>query len=434
MIELTFDQLCAVREALEKERLLLVAGLGFGKTIVALTFCRILLRDNPSLSIAIVSLKSHLELTWKSELLIPNFLPKWMISRISLVSIDFLAQNKPKRPFDVVILDECTLIKNTATRRYKAMKQLCQTASFVLFLTATPITKSLLDIWAIISALVKGTHPLEETFSRFKEKYFSQFVQHTNVRPLVTYIPFPTSAKEVSEKIQFCVARGGEYELSTKLTTDVIYIPPTAAFAKTYNNLVSKARLAVHDLRPADAAIRFSRAHQYVSGGCYEQVLPPLLPDPSPYFFNTLKIDQIVNYTKGLKDSFAVVYFYRFQLDQLNHYFPEGKTLDKNSLIEWNGKKLRVLFLHATADSHSFNLQKGGATLLWFYIPCSPTDYMQMIGRFHRRGQTTPVKNLIFLVKGTVDEKIYVRILTEGRYSKDFNELLTEIPSKVIDN
>ena len=195
MIELTFDQLCAVREALEKERLLLVAGLGFGKMIVALTFCRILLRDNPSLSIAIVSLKSHLELTWKSELLIPNFLPKWMISRISLVSIDFLAQNKPKRPFDVVILDECTLIKNTATRRYKAMKQLCQTASFVLFLTATPITKSLLDIWAIISALVKGTHPLEETFSRFKEKYFSQFVQHTNVRPLVTYIPFPTSQK-----------------------------------------------------------------------------------------------------------------------------------------------------------------------------------------------------------------------------------------------
>lgn len=77
--------------------------------------------------------------------------------------------------FDMVILDESTLIKNPTSNRTEAITRVGFRAKFRLILSGTPITNSLEDIWSQMYFLDQS---LGSSFSEFKNKYFMRPSPH----------------------------------------------------------------------------------------------------------------------------------------------------------------------------------------------------------------------------------------------------------------
>lgn len=429
MIQLNKKQLTAVAKILKIPRLLFIGQLGFGKTLVTLIACRCLLRQSPKATIAIVSRRSYLTLTWLIEQNITGLFTSDQKSQFTFISCDDRSKTVFNDSYTLVVLDECTLIKNPRSQRFNRIKSLCDKSERCLFLTAMPITKHLYDSWALAEALLNKDNPLCKSegrllqrFNSFLNEFFDVKMCYLKHGPVKKYFPKETTSKDITELLKpFTLALKSDNKISP-LITKRIFIAPTSEFNSFYRSILDKETIT--GLKPADAALQCSRLHQLTSGSIY---LDDGVPRGTQTIGqNSIKIDWIKERLSYSEDSIAITYSYKHQLSSLLEAFPLSETLTEYSLKRWNDKKLKILLLHTTADSHSFNLQRGGHTLIWFHLPWSPTDYYQMIGRFHRRGQSLPVINYVLLIKGTIDELIYSRLTYEIEVSSNFNSLLLE--------
>lgn len=434
LIEFSEDQAKAITKILNTKRLLLIAGLGFGKTLIALYACRLLQKQNPNIKVAIVTLKSHINLTWIPENEKYNIIPH--INNVDFISIDLIKRIKTPPHYDFIILDECTQIKNSNSKRFKIINKLCLKAEYVLFLTATPISKSLSGIWAITKALLGALSPIEQEYKKFLFKYFDEKIFYVKSHPIIKHEPKKEAANKIADLLKPYSYIINKKEKNTPLKNIIISVKPTEDFVRVYKKIIDKK--SIQGLKPAEAAIRCNRLHQLVGGCIYKDdfVIPyeglftvktakDKKTNRETILQNTLKLDAITSIVQNEKSQIAIVFYYIHHLALLKEKFPEGKRLTKESLKEWNSGNQKILFLHSSADSHSFNLQKGGHVLIWFHIPWSPTDYMQMVGRFHRRGQKNIVKNYILLIDNTIDHHVYDRLIVEKKQILDFNELLS---------
>jgi SNF2 family DNA or RNA helicase len=72
----------------------------------------------------------------------------------------------------------------------------------------------------------------------------------------------------------------------------------------------------------------------------------------------------------------------------------------------WNNKELPLLLCHPASLSHAVNMQYGSYIVLWFAIPWSSEQYLQLNKRVHRQGQEHPVVIHHFCMMNTIDVAI----------------------------
>jgi superfamily II DNA or RNA helicase len=72
--------------------------------------------------------------------------------------------------FDLIIIDEVSLFKNSQSERFNLIKKWCHRISNVMVLSATPTPKNIEDIWAPIY-LIDGGQRLGKTITKFREDY-----------------------------------------------------------------------------------------------------------------------------------------------------------------------------------------------------------------------------------------------------------------------
>ena len=70
------------------------------------------------------------------------------------------------------------------------------------------------------------------------------------------------------------------------------------------------------------------------------------------------------------------------------------------------------MFVHPASVSHGLNLQGGGDYLLFYSLPFSLDQYIQLIGRLWRQGQKNTVTVDHLVIKGSKDADIY-KVLAE---------------------
>lgn len=80
-----------------------------------------------------------------------------------------LIELNPSPKFDLVIVDEAHHIRNTATYAYRAVKQFCDNAEAVIFLTATPVQLEYDDLFVMLNLLRPDLIIDKETFHRMAE-------------------------------------------------------------------------------------------------------------------------------------------------------------------------------------------------------------------------------------------------------------------------
>jgi len=102
-------------------------------------------------------------------------------------------------------------------------------------------------------------------------------------------------------------------------------------------------------------------------------------------------------------------------LKMIHEIFPNapaivgGSKIDdfKDILSKWNAGEIPLLICHPASLSHGVNLQAGSHLLVWYGLPWSLEQYLQLCARLHRQGQKHAVIIHHLIAKGTIDERVY---------------------------
>jgi len=177
------------------------------------------------------------------------------------------------------------------------------------------------------------------------------------------------------------------------------------------------------EIEAETAAALSQKLSQIASGVLYETTLrlpedyDPDIDDETPDLIKGRKVHaiherkiealkQIIEELPG--KNLLVSYQHRSSLDRLQKAFPKAVKWDKTgkSKAPWNAGKIPMLLMHPKSGGHGQNLQKGGHYVVFFDIPWSREQFVQLIGRVDRQGQSHPVTVILLTTSGTIDETI----------------------------
>ena len=320
-----------------------------------------------------------------------------------------LAKNKLPMPFDVLVIDEGSMIKNPDTRRFDYLEAMRNMFTHVAILSGTPAPNCLGDLWSQYRILDKG-ESLGLRHGTFKRKYFD-FDQ---------YNPYDKWLKPGAKEEIFKAIAPKTFRLDAKDYLDlpeIIYndtplvLPPKVK--KLYDKLKRDFILEMEDttVTAMNAASLSMKLRQLLQGFVYGN-------DGQGNFVATelhkVKIKALKDLIEETNQPILCALQFRQELNMILEEFPETpvihgdtKTDEANQYIEkWNAGEIPLLLCHPASLSHGVNLQSGGNIVVWFCLTWSLEQYLQFNGRLHRQGQKHGVVVHHLVMQNTIDEKV----------------------------
>lgn len=398
----------------------LADDMGLGKTIQTIAFicCN---ERNTSLPVLVVVPKIVL-FNWQNELW--HFAPKvdaiavygdfdyFAIKEknaVYLTTYDTLLNHNEAFAsihFDALILDESQYVKNFRTKRYRAVKNI--RTNFTLALTGTPIENSIDELWALFELINPGLLGSQATFMRKYGDAHTDENQRERLRKIISPFLLRRTKAQVlgdlppkEEQYIYCEMDTGQRALYDSLLT------------ATKKELQAKpSRFEIKD----NAAIL--QALLYLRETCSEpQLLPPGLRDGMST--ESCKFELFKEYSRRVMDVVGKVIVYSLfpsVLKKLEEWcIRQGwKTFYIDGSVS---QRQRIVDEFESSDSGVFliSLKAGGVGLnlvscqyVFIYDPWwNSAAEQQAANRVYRIGQDKPVFIYHFIVKDTVEEKIY---------------------------
>ncbi len=329
-------------------------------------------------------------------------------------------------PYDTLIIDESTKVKNSSAKRPNAYRREVPHASHkrIWALTGTPAPNSLLDLFAQVR-FVDGGQRLGRAFDLFKQTYFkpSGFQGYQ-------WKELPGSKEAIEERIHdiTLTLRSKDWlDIPDTVVEDVdIHLPPklVADYKAFEKELVLQIRQD-KEITATNAAALVSKLLQFTSGSLYDE-------DKKWHDIHELKLDALAKIAKDTKGPILVAYAFQHEAHRIRARFPQAQffsdaknaTSQTQLLADWNAKKIPMLVAHPKSVGHGLNLQHGGNTLVWMSLTYSREDYEQMIARLSRRGQDAMVNVYRLMCENTVDYAV-ATVIEEKRTTED--RLLTAL-------
>jgi len=304
-------------------------------------------------------------------------------------------------PYDVVIIDESSSLKDHKTKRFKALRRVRPLIKRMHQLTATPVAEGYMGLFAQMYLLDQGKR-LGSSITKFRERYF---VRGWN---LYSWKLREGAEREITEKISdICLTLKKEDYLKD-LKAPVFnprYVNLTDDEMKQYKSLERDFITTLDDgteIEAEQASALSNKLLQFASGAVYDE-------NGVAHRVHDHKIEelrQIVEEACG--EPLLVAYWFKPSLKRLTECFPDAVVMDRTgkAVSKWNKRKIPILLVHPQGSGHGLNLQHGGHHLVFFDIPWSLELYQQTIGRLDRQGQTNPVVVHHIIAKGTVEEHV----------------------------
>ena len=313
-------------------------------------------------------------------------------------NLQWLANNM--RPFDGIVFDELTRLKNPSGARFKALLKVIDPIQIRWGLTGSFTSNGLEDVFGQCKIIDQKL--LGRSKGAFQQQYFilinKEFGQ---------WEPRKGSLEAVMERIKPAtfVLEPGEYadKLPPLHTVDI-----EAEMDMTdYKEMKQAMVLRYGDERAiaANAAVVTAKLQQLASGFVYAE--NGVTVSTSSHKFDAL--DNLLQENQHANT--IVVYNFQAELEELQRRYPKARTIE-GAIDDWNEGKVELLLIHPKSAGHGLNLQHGGSKIVFFSLPWSLELYEQTIGRLHRSGQRHDVWCYRMITKDTVDEKI-VRALAD---------------------
>lgn len=405
----------AVQWILDTPKGALIAGMGLGKTLITLTAVQQLLDGFEAMKVLVVAPKRVALSTWPEEIW------KWphlnlhytqlcgdaahrikavtQDTRLHIINVDnlvWLIDHLGKGwDYDMVVIDESSLFKSYASKRFKALKRRLADIDRVLLLTGTPAPNGLLDLWPQVY-LLDGGKRLFRTITAYRQHYFESDYLGYN------WTPRPGSSEDIYERISDLCLR-----LDTADYTDVppridvrvgVSLPPAARHQYEQMERDSLLQLQEQDVTAATAGVLVGKLLQMANGAIYTE--------DGWEEIHSAKVEalkEIVDTAAG--QPVLVAYYFKHDLERLREAFPKARVLDTDpdTIRAWNAGEIPVLLAHPQSAGHGLNLQHGGSILVWFGLVWSLELYQQFNARLHRQGQRETVVVHHLVASGTVD-------------------------------
>ena len=401
----------------ERDRAMILAPVGAGKTAITLTAMQAMLNDGLVKRWLVVAPKRVCTDVWPVEA------PKWSnitpalavgtpaqrkaalasVAPVVVINYDNLDKLEDLSGFDGVVFDELTRLKNPSGKRFKALEKLMSTMAIRWGLTGSFTSNGLEDVFGQCKIIDQGL--LGRAKGAFLQQYF-----HCVNREFGQWTPAPGALEQVMERIKPAtfVLDPGDYK--DKLPPcHVVETRVQLADRGPYEKMKRDYVVKFGDDRviAQNAASVTTKLQQMASGFVYNREGP--LP---VHWFSGHKFDRLAELLdENQRANTIVVYNYQEELAELRRRFPHAQTIEDKDVIErWNEGKVELLLVHPKSAGHGLNLQHGGCHMVFVSLPWSLELYEQTVGRLHRGGQRHAVWVYVMLTEKTIDERIWAAL------------------------
>jgi len=311
-------------------------------------------------------------------------------------------------PYDTLIVDEISYLKNTRTERFKALSPMLDKFKRRIGLTGSPAPNSLMDIFGPQLVIDRGA-----TFGKYITHFRTTYFYPTGYGGYSWALK--TGADDtIYEKLSNKVLRmkAEDYLDMPELITNKVMIELPAKAKKMYKELEDKLLLDIDEnkVTASTAAVAVGKCQQIANGAIYldgenKDVLP----------VHDEKLDAVEELVEGLNGKPCLIgYHFKHDLDRLKKRFPLAPYIgsgvtgkDMQTIIdEWNQGLHPVLLAHPQSAGHGLNLQGSGHAVIWFSNTWSLEIYEQFIRRLWRQGQRNNIIVHQIVAKDTIDEAI----------------------------
>ena len=401
----------------ERDRAMILAPVGAGKTAITLTAMQAMLNDGLVKRWLVVAPKRVCTDVWPVEA------PKWSnitpalavgtpaqrkaalasAAPVVVINYDNLDKLEDLSGFDGVVFDELTRLKNPSGKRFKALEKLMSTMAIRWGLTGSFTSNGLEDVFGQCKIIDQGL--LGRAKGAFLQQYF-----HCVNREFGQWTPAPGALEQVMERIKPAtfVLDPGDYKDKLPpchVVETRVQLADRGPYEKMKRDYVVK--FGEDRVIAQNAASVTTKLQQMASGFVYNREGP--LP---VHWFSGHKFDRLAELLdENQRANTIVVYNYQEELAELRRRFPHAQTIEDKDVIErWNAGKVELLLVHPKSAGHGLNLQHGGCHMVFVSLPWSLELYEQTVGRLHRGGQRHAVWVYVMLTEKTIDERIWAAL------------------------
>jgi SNF2 family DNA or RNA helicase len=402
----------------ERDRAMILAPVGAGKTAITLTAMQDMLADGVAKRFLVLAPKRVCTDVWPVEQLkwAPNVplavavgTPKQRMAalrsdaQIVVSNYDNIA-TLPTASFDAIVFDELTRLKNPSGARFKALK--IDHINIRWGLTGSFTSNGLEDVFGqckIVDQALLG---------RSKGAFMQQYFVLIN-KDFGEWAPRVGSLAKVMERIKPAtyVLDAGDYK--DKLPPlHVVEVRCDLDDREPYEKM--KKDFQALDVTAINAGVVTGKLQQMASGFVYDtrrtasEIPSRFDSTQTAVWFSSHKFDRLEELLDENQHANTIlVYQYQEELAEIKRRFTVTTLDDVDAIERWNDGKVRLLAVHPKSAGHGLNLQFGGCHMVFLSLPWSLELYEQTVGRLHRSGQAHAVWVYVMMTNKTIDEKIW---------------------------
>lgn len=330
-------------------------------------------------------------------------------------------------PFDVVVFDELTKMKNSQAERHKAIRPRLAGVRYRWGLTGSLFAKGHMDIFGQQLILDDGA-ALGRFVTHYRDTYFTVGYNGFD------YALLPGAEKRIVAKLApyWFYMDPQDYQQLPPL----IDVPHIGELEPQQRNLYERMKrdalisIGASTITAANAGAVYSKLAQLANGAIYTDGHTTTAQFEKVH---DLKLDMLEELLDEL-DGEPLLVAYEFQSDMHRieerfakrfgghvPYLGAGTTPRQESdwVLAWNRRELPLLCAHPQSAGHGLNMQEGQAyNVAQFSVTWDWELYDQFIRRVRRSGnEQARIFNHLLIIRGTIDEEKLASIS-----DKDFTE------------
>lgn len=347
--------------------------------------------------------------------------------------VNWLAKQKPDffKGFESLVVDEISNFKHSTSQRSKSLSKLRKYFKYRYGLTGTPNSNSITDLWHQVYVLDDGAR-LGSSFFQFR----NSVCQPQQVGPMpqmVKWIDRPGAELAVADLIKDITVRH-KFEECVDIPENHEYTMQyymTKHQAEKYRQMEQIAMTSINRqvVSAVNAAAVMTKLLQISSGAVYDESGGYAEVEQARYELVADLVQQ-----RG----HSVVFFnWQHQRDLLIREFEARgitfalidssvSTTKRHENVELFQKGFyKVLLAHPQSAAHGLTLTRATSTI-WTSPTYNLEHFLQGNRRIYRISQTMPTETIVLLAQGTIEEKVYQKIIDKNAKQTSLLEILQE--------
>lgn len=415
---------------------MLWVSMGLGKTVITLTTLAHLIRTQFLKGVIIVAPIRVIRLVWRQEaakwehtkhltfsmvtgtkdqrtraLLRPADIYmtnyenlKWLAETLQTY---FVKKNRPL-PFNGIVWDEISKMKNSATDRVKATKKILDHFVWTTGLTGTPASNGYKDLHGQFLVVDKGVR-----LGTSKTAFRTRFYRKAGPYKEVPYDDTEDTIKKLIGDITLEMS-AEDYNPLPDLMVNNIEIEMPADLRVKYDRMEKEFFLKLDsgaEVEMFNQASLTNKCLQFSNGAMYPVAGMPLWE--AVHDLKLEALEDIIDEANG--SPILCSYAYRSDAERImtkfKHLRPINLTECKteasliNAMHRWKTDDCALMIGHPASMGHGIDgLQKNGHIVVWFGLNWSLDLYDQMNARVRRQGQGAPVICHRIMMQDTLDQ------------------------------